>query len=248
MIWPMESPRCESVKNRNRQQRHYGISLEQYRKLAAERGKEQSLLRALIDSIPDLIFFKDPSGIYLGCNKAFEGFAGHTEADIIGLTDLDIFPREVGGSFQEMDRQMMSLRLARRNEEWVDYPDGGPVLFETLKTPFHHEAGNNLGLIGISRDITERKWAEEERKNSKPNFCKHRRWKPLDSLPVELPTTSITSLRLLLVIPKSFYYEWRKLVPFDIILNKFTYPLNGQPTLRGICLPLAGTGTCIQSR
>ncbi|MRS01957.1 PAS domain S-box protein [bacterium] len=139
-------------------------SMEQYRQLAAERGKEQSLLRALIDSIPDLIFFKDPSGIYLGCNKAFAGFAGHTEENIKGRTDFDLFPREVGEFFQEMDRQMISLCVTRRNEEWVDYPDGRQVLLETLKTPFHDQSGNHLGLIGISRDITERKWAEDERK------------------------------------------------------------------------------------
>jgi PAS domain S-box-containing protein len=138
-------------------------SVEEYRKLAVERDKERNLLRALIDSIPDLIFFKDHASIYLGCNKAFESFAGRPEKNLIGLTDLDMFPREVGEFFREMDQQMMTQRIVQRNEEWVDYPDGRHVLLETLKTPFYDRDGNILGLIGISRDITERHRAKEER-------------------------------------------------------------------------------------
>jgi PAS domain S-box-containing protein len=141
-------------------------SAEEYKKLAIQRNQERNLLRALIDSIPDLIFFKDHESIYLGCNKAFEAFAGRSEKNLIGRTDLDLFPREVGEFFREMDRQMMAQRTARRNEEWVDYPDGRHVYLETLKTPFYDKDGNVLGLIGISRDITARNQAEQALKDS----------------------------------------------------------------------------------
>jgi len=141
-------------------------SAEEYRKLAGVRDQERNLLRALIDSIPDLIFFKDHESLYLGCNKAFEAFAGRSEKDLTGLNDLDMFPQEVGEFFREMDRQMMARREAQRNEEWVDYPDGRHVLLETLKTPFYDNEGKVLGLIGVSRDITERNRAEEALKNS----------------------------------------------------------------------------------
>ncbi len=138
-------------------------SAEEYRKLAGVRDREKNLLRALIDSIPDLIFFKDRASVYLGCNKAFESFAGRAEKDLIGLNDLDMFPREMGEFFREADRQMMAQRSTRCNEEWVDYPDGRHVLLETLKTPFYDRDGKVLGLIGISRDITERQRAKQER-------------------------------------------------------------------------------------
>lgn len=140
-------------------------SLEQYQKLAADRGREHSLLRALLDSIPDLIFFKDSKSVYLGCNRAFEAFCGRTEKDLIGRTDLDVFPRDVAVFFRDMDRKMMTLNLPRRNEEWVDYPDGRRALLDTLKTPFYDQDGKLLGMIGISRDITEKRQAEEERKS-----------------------------------------------------------------------------------
>jgi PAS domain S-box-containing protein len=139
-------------------------SEERYRTIAVELDKEKNRLRALIDSIPDLIFFKDHESVYLGCNKAFEAFAGCPEKELIGRTDLDLFPREVGEFFREMDRQMMTQHKVRRNEEWVDYPDGRRLYLETLKTPFYDQDGRVLGLIGISRDITERNRAEEERK------------------------------------------------------------------------------------
>jgi len=138
---------------------------DEYRSLAATRDQERALLRALLDSIPDLIFFKDHSSVYLGCNRAFEIFAGRSEMELAGLTDQDLFPAQVAELFREMDRQMMAQRQARRNEEWVYYPDGRHVLLETLKTPFYDQDGKVRGLIGISRDITERHQAEEERVN-----------------------------------------------------------------------------------
>lgn len=141
-------------------------SAKEYKNLAIQRDQERNLLRALVDSIPDLIFFKDHESNYLGCNKAFEAFAGRPEKDLIGRIDLDLFPREVGEFFREMDRQMMAQRAARRNEEWVDYPDGRHVYLETLKTPFYDKDGKVLGLIGISRDITARNQAEQALKDS----------------------------------------------------------------------------------
>jgi len=123
--------------------------------------RERGLLRSLIDSVPDLIFYKDDERIYLGCNKAFEQFAGIKEADMVGKSDTDLFPREVAEFFREQDRQMLAERNSRRNEEWVTYPDGRRALLDTLKTPFYTENGDILGLIGISRDITDTRQAEQ---------------------------------------------------------------------------------------
>ncbi len=127
---------------------------------AAENERLAVLLSNLIDSIPDLIFYKNTDGVYLGCNKAFSEFAGKTAAELIGKTDFDLFPQEIAAFFREQDRIMMQERSSRHNEEWVSYPDGRQVLLDTLKTPFM-AADRVLGLIGISRDITERKKLEE---------------------------------------------------------------------------------------
>ncbi|MFA6899852.1 MAG: PAS domain-containing protein [Desulfurivibrionaceae bacterium] len=120
-----------------------------------------ALLVSLMDAIPDLIFYKDTNSTYLGCNKGFTLFLGHSKDEIIGQTDLDLFPKELAEFFREKDQQMLGGGVPRRNEEWVDYPDGRRVLLDTLKTPFFDADHNLLGLIGISRDITERKRSEE---------------------------------------------------------------------------------------
>ena len=128
----------------------------------SEVSKKQALLESLIHSIPDLIFVKDTNSVYLGCNHAFEAFAGMSEKEMTGLSDFNIFDEKVAAFFRKMDIEMMSQGKARTNEEWVTYPDGRKVLLHTLKTPYYDKHGNVLGLIGISRDITEKNKKEEE--------------------------------------------------------------------------------------
>ncbi|ABK98762.1 PAS domain S-box protein [Pelobacter propionicus] len=140
-------------------------TVREYQDLALKLDEKQNFLATLMDSIPDLIFYKDSERRYLGCNKAFESFAGRTEEELVGCTDFDLFGHDVGAFFRERDLQVMAQNLARQNEEWVDYPDGRHILLDTLKTPFHDHQGRSLGLIGISRDITERHRADTERKN-----------------------------------------------------------------------------------
>ncbi len=125
-------------------------------------ANEKALLNSLIDSIPDLIFYKDRDMVYMGCNSAFELFADRPEAEQIGHTDYDFFDAETAEFFRKNDRIILESGQAHRNEEWVTYPDGHKVLLDTLKTPYHGPDGKVLGLIGVSRDITERKKDEEE--------------------------------------------------------------------------------------
>lgn len=123
-------------------------------------ARERALLRALIDSIPDPIFYKDREGRYLGCNTAYEIYVGRVEHEINGMTDRELFSHEEDGVMLERDRKVLVEGRPSRHEEWGSYPDGRRVLFEVLKTPFFSREGQLLGLIAISRDITERKEAE----------------------------------------------------------------------------------------
>lgn len=133
-----------------------------FRELSQEFERKQVLLKSLINSIPDLIFYKDTDSAYLGCNEAFEAFVGKPEREIVGKTDFDLFFREEAQMFRNMDIEMMKTHIPRKNEEIVLYPDGSQVYLETLKTPYYDFPHNIIGLIGISRDITERKKREEE--------------------------------------------------------------------------------------
>jgi PAS domain S-box-containing protein len=147
-------------------------NLIQRRETEALRTRERALLVALINSIPDLIFYKDIYSVYLGCNTAFEEFSGWKMQDLIGRTDLDLFPRHLAEFFRTQDREMFAVGGPRSNEEWVTYPDGRKVLLDTLKTVYRDEDGAVLGLLGISRDITGRKVVEDELTAAQERFEK----------------------------------------------------------------------------
>ncbi len=127
-----------------------------------ELAQKQALLKSLLDSIPDIVFFKDVNGEYLGCNPGFALFVGLDEKEIIGHTDYDLFEKGLADSFRENDRLMMKQGEARHNEEWIDYPDGRRVLIDTLKAPLRSINGDTIGVLGVSRDITEPKRIEQE--------------------------------------------------------------------------------------
>jgi diguanylate cyclase (GGDEF)-like protein/PAS domain S-box-containing protein len=125
---------------------------------------QYSLLRSVLDATPDLIFYKDyrhGDGIYLGCNAAFEQFVDRSEAELIGRDDFAVFGPELGESFRSKDREMLETRQPRINEEWVTYPGGRRVLLNTLKTPIYDQDDQVLGVLGVSRDMTEKHETEQ---------------------------------------------------------------------------------------
>lgn len=134
---------------------------EEYR-LRAQLANEQALLRSLIDAVPDLIFYKDTAGRYLGCNKAFEGFAGYSERQLIGLADHEFFDAERAQGFCIDDVEAIRSGRPHKAEARARYPDGRQILLDVIRTPFHDRDGNMLGLVGISRDVTERRRYEEK--------------------------------------------------------------------------------------
>lgn len=150
-----------------RELRNYQEHLEDLvTKRTEELQNERALLRSLIDSIPDLIFYKDNESVYLGCNKAFEAYADTKEQVLIGKTDLELFPAATGQSYRNYDQKMLVEGQQVLVEEKLEYPDGRTVYVETLKTPYFGPDQKLLGLIGISRDISERLEAEAQHQKS----------------------------------------------------------------------------------
>ena len=135
------------------------------RKQAEEALKEsETHLRTLIRTIPDLVWLKDQQGNYLLCNPRFESFFGKKEKDIIGKTDYDFVNKELADFFREHDRMAMAKGKPIKNEEEVTFADDGHrEILETIKTPMFRSDGQLAGVLGIGRDITDRKRAEEER-------------------------------------------------------------------------------------
>ncbi len=128
---------------------------------------ERALLRNLIDNIPDLIYFKDNNGYYMGCNLAYEKYCGFREDELIGKSEYELFDKVRAQEVVQTESRVMEKSDSERNEEWVAFPDGQRILLDTYKTPLRDKAGKLLGLISISRDITERNKYEAELEQAK---------------------------------------------------------------------------------
>jgi PAS domain S-box-containing protein len=128
--------------------------------------KTEGRFQTLVKTIPDLIWLKDKDGVFLACNQMFECLYGVREADIIGRTDYDFVDKELADFFVEHDRMAMAAGKPTSNEEWLTFVnDGHRALHETIKTPMYDERGTLIGVLGMARDITERKRAEKEKIN-----------------------------------------------------------------------------------
>ena len=134
-------------------------------KEAAELHPDQtdSLLKMMLESMPDLVWLKDVDGVYLACNRAFANSLGTSVAEVIGKTDLDFFDDvALTDSFRGNDRRAMRAGTTSANDEWVTFADDGHrALVETLKTPMFDEAGRLIGILGIAREVTELRAAQE---------------------------------------------------------------------------------------
>jgi diguanylate cyclase (GGDEF)-like protein/PAS domain S-box-containing protein len=134
-------------------------SLTAYRDL---RDREAQL-RALVQTIPDLVWLKDVNGVFLHCNPQYERFVGLAERDIVGKTDYDLFDKDRAAFYLESDREAVAAGKPHTGEGWLDFAaDGYRGYFEAIKTPMRDHAGKPIGILGIARDITERNKTEEQ--------------------------------------------------------------------------------------
>lgn len=137
----------------------------------AELEMRKAQLTTLIYTIPDLVWVKDPEGVYLACNPRFEKLFGASEAEIVGRTDYDFVDQGTADFFRQHDRKAMALAAPSVNEEWLDFADGGEhLLFETVKTPMFDGSGRLIGVLGIARDITQRRQTENDLRRSEENL------------------------------------------------------------------------------
>ena len=125
-------------------------------------SSQSARLSTLLNTIPDLIWLKDTNGVYLACNPRFEALYGAGAADIVGKTDHDFVSADRADLFRKNDRAAIALGGPSVNEEAITFAsDGHSELVETIKTPMFAADGSLLGVLGIARDISGHKRAEE---------------------------------------------------------------------------------------
>ncbi|HRH74461.1 MAG TPA: PAS domain S-box protein, partial [Zoogloea sp.] len=124
--------------------------------------QERNFLKTLVRALPDLVWLKDPDGVYLACNPRFERLYNAREADIVGRTDYDFVPWDVADFFRNNDLAAIHAGRPVRNEEDLVFADDGHrERVETIKTPMYGEDGRLVGVLGVARDITDARRAQE---------------------------------------------------------------------------------------
>jgi two-component system cell cycle sensor histidine kinase/response regulator CckA len=124
--------------------------------------QERIFLRTLIDNIPDLIYVKDMASRMVIANLAEVHNLGlPSEAEVLGKDDFALYPKELAEGFYADDQAVLHAeRSVLNKEEYVINGEGQKRWFLTTKIPLHQN-GQIIGLIGLGRDITARKQAEE---------------------------------------------------------------------------------------
>jgi len=128
--------------------------------LAAERN----LLRTLIDNLPDFIYVKDSESRFVAANTAVAHIMGAiTPDELLGKTDFDFYPQDLATRYSADERKVMQSGepLINQEEPGRD-PAGNRRWLSTTKVPLRDDLGDVVGVVGIGRDITERRQLEEQ--------------------------------------------------------------------------------------
>ncbi|MEW5960942.1 MAG: histidine kinase dimerization/phosphoacceptor domain -containing protein [Chloroflexota bacterium] len=131
-------------------------------------AEERNLLRTLIDNLPDAIYVKDTASRFLIGNNAVSQIMGAASPDeLIGKTDFDFYPPELAQQYYRGEQKVIRTgRPLLDKEEPILTSTGNRRWFSTTKVPLQDRAGNIRGVVGMGRDITERKLANDRLKAS----------------------------------------------------------------------------------
>jgi PAS domain S-box-containing protein len=127
--------------------------------------RERDLLHVLMANVPDTVYFKDTNSRFTRVNDRQARMLGvKSPQDAIGKTDHEFMPADLARSVSEEEQQLFQDgQVILDRVEYIPLSDGTPRWMSASKAPLHDKDGNIIGLVGISRDITERKLAEMER-------------------------------------------------------------------------------------
>ncbi len=142
------------------------IDITEHKKFEKKLFYEKALLESLLNNIPDHIYYKDKKSRFIAVSESLAQWLGATGAgDMIGKTDFDYFTDEhAKRAYQDEQYVMKTGKLIEGKAEKETHPDGRINWVSTTKIPRYDEVGNVIGILGISRDITEKKELEEKLK------------------------------------------------------------------------------------
>jgi two-component system sensor histidine kinase/response regulator len=170
------------------------------KELEKELKYQRLLLKDLLDNVPDHIYFKDKESRFIHASKSVaEQFGVESVDKLIGKTDFDYFTKEhAEAAYRDEQEIIKTGKLILNKIEKETHPDGKTTWVLTTKIPRYDEKGNIVGILGISRDVTERKKLEEKLE------------KRVEELGVEIVFKSLLLTSLLDNIPDHIYFKDKK--------------------------------------
>ncbi len=136
------------------------------------------LLQGITEGTTDAVFVKDLQGRYLMMNSAGARFVGRSVDDVLGKDDTELFSPEVGRKIMQHDREVIESGVTQTYEEPATAA-GVTRTYLATKGPYRDPSGTVIGLLGICRDISDRKRAEEEMRRSQQKLSIHFEHTPL---------------------------------------------------------------------
>ena len=137
-----------------------------------ELQKHLALLQGIMESTTDAVFVKDREGQYLMVNPAAARNVGLTVEEVVGKNDVEVFNPETGRRIMDKDRHIIETGETMTYEE-VGTAAGLTRTFLTTKGPYRDAHGKIVGVLGIARDITDRRRSEEEFRQSQQRLRMH---------------------------------------------------------------------------
>jgi len=131
------------------------------KQVEAQLRERNALLNSILESTPDIIVVKDREGRHVALNSNLANFFGKPIEEIIGKDDLELVPPDIARQIMAKDRQVMATGITETYEEDVSSGEISGTFF-TTKAPWRDNQGNIIGVIATTRDISDRKQAEQK--------------------------------------------------------------------------------------
>lgn len=161
-LWFLDRGRVGSRDAEGRPLRMVGTLVNVDRRKLAElaEAEQRTKLSSLLDSLDDMVYFKDREGRYQGVNRGFGKFFGYPVEAFVGKTAADFFSPKQAASIRDQVRLVVDKEVSLRSEDWFTSVEGHRVLLEKKLSPLRDPEGKVVGVAGTSRDVTARYDAE----------------------------------------------------------------------------------------